>query len=154
MTSNRIELHLGQIARLADAADLAEVLFPGNRNQQHAFLVLWIPRKWGPTSIVPNASEVAARHGVTRRTMERVRAKLRRLGLIERVSRFNARYGGQEGWVLSTRFERGLHQLADRVALLRGREAGTREKDQLLIDLADARRAVRSRAGPVKRGDS
>ncbi len=141
MTNTRIEISFNKIARLADLEDLAEILFPGNRNQQHAFLVVWITLKWRHR-MVPNLAEAAAQHYVSRRTMERVRAKLRRLGIIEHVSRFSARYGYREGWVLSSRFERSLRQLAERVAALKDTQAGSHEKDQLLVGLAAVRRAA------------
>lgn len=89
---------------------------------------------------MPNLNEPAEQHAISRRTLERVRAKLRRLGLIDHVSRFNARRGYREGWVLSTRFERSLRQLADQIAACRETAVHTAEKDQLLINLAAARR--------------
>ncbi len=141
MISTRIEISYNKLARMADLADLAEVLFPGNRNQQHAFFVVWITLKW-QHCIVPNLSEVAAQHHVSRRTMERVRAKLRRLGLIEHVSRLSSRFGYREGWVLSTRFERGLHELADKVAGFKDDRVGSREKDSVLLEFAALRRAA------------
>lgn len=139
MTSTRIEFAFNRIARLGDSADLAELLFPGNRNQQHCFLVLWFLLKWAGPGLVPNLSAPAEQHEVGRRTLERVRAKLRRLGLIDHVSRFNGRHGYREGWVLSPRFERGLRQLADHVATCRDTARGARNKDQVLIAFAAAR---------------
>lgn len=146
MTSTRIEIAFNKIARIGDASDLAELLFPGNRNQQHCFLVLWFSLQSAGPELVPNLSEPAARHGISRRTLERVRAKLRRLGFIDHVSRFSARHGYREGWVLSTRFENSLRQLADRVAACRSTAGHVREKDELLINLAAARAAASRRA--------
>lgn len=143
MTNTRIELHAGKIARLTDASDLAELLFSGNRNQQHAFLVVWFSLKWRSDNLVPNLADTTRRHGISWRTFERVRAKMRRIGLIDRISRFNRRYDGREGWVLSTRFERSLRQLATEVAKLKQTDPKIRDKDILLIHLAEARRADR-----------
>lgn len=140
MTSTKIELSFNKIARLTDSADLAEMLFPGNRNQQHAFLAIWISLKWADHRIVPNLGQVGREHGISRRTLERVRAKLRRMGLIDHVSRFNAKHGYREGWVLSNRFERGLRELANRVADLKDANKGSKEKDLLLLEFAEARR--------------
>ena len=83
MTSTKIELSFNKITRLADLSDLAEMLFPGNRNQQYAFLVIWFSLKWSEHHIVPNFGGVSKQHEVSPRTTERVRAKLRRMGLIE-----------------------------------------------------------------------
>ena len=90
--------------------------------------------------MVPNLAIPAEKHGVSRRTLERVRAKLRRLGVIEHVSRFNSRYGHREGWMLSARFERNLRLLADKVAMMRETGFSTPEKDDFTLKLAAARR--------------
>jgi len=152
MTSTRIELAFNKIARLNDASDLAELLFPGNRNQQHAFLVIWFSLTWAGTGLVPNLNEPAQQFGISRRTLERIRAKLRRLGLTDHVSRFNARHGYREGWVLSPRFEHSLQQLADKVVALRSAGTGSREKDELLLQLAAARRASATGAETPRNG--
>ena len=150
MPRTKVDLNTSRIARLQDAADLAELLFPGNRNQQHCFLVIWFSLKWAGSSLVPNLAPAAEQHTISRRTLERVRAKLRRLGLIDHVSRFSARHGGREGWVLSTRFERSLRQLAEKLAVFREGRDVSRDKEQLLIELADARRAAASQGGDAR----
>ncbi len=142
MTSTRIDLSFNTIARLADLADLAELLFPGNRNQQHAFLVVWLTLKWADHSMVPNLTEVAEKYGASKRTLERVRAKMRRLGLIDHVSRFNAQHGYREGWVFSGRFERSLGRLVERAAALKNSAVSSRDKDMLLLQFADARKSA------------
>ena len=140
MTSTRIELSFNRIARLTDLADLAELLFPGNRNQQHAFLVIWVSLKWADNCTVPNLAAPTEKHGVSRRTLERVRAKMRRMGLIDYVSRFSAEWGYREGWVLSARFERSLEQLAEKVGRFKDPKSQTKEKDMLMLQIAEARR--------------
>ena len=145
LTSSKIDSSFNRIRRLTDLADLAEILFPGNRNQQHAFLVIWISLKWANHRIVPNLSEAAERHGVSKRTLERVRAKMRRMGLIDHVSRFNAKRGYREGWILATRFEKSLGQLAEMTADFRNTASGSQDKDTLMLQLVQARRdAVKS----------
>ena len=136
MTSTKVEISFNKIARLADLSDLAELLFPGNRNQHHAFLAMYIELKWADHHVVPNLGEVARKHEITKRTMERVRAKMRRIGLIDHVSRFNASHGYREGWVMSGRFERSLRELADKMASLTDTSRGSREKDLMLLEFA------------------
>jgi hypothetical protein len=142
MTSTKIEASHNRLRRIADLSDLAEVLFPGNRSHQHACLAIWITIKWQPGGLVPNLEEAGREHGISRRTLERVRAKMRRLGLIDHVSRFSARYGCREGWVLSGQFARSLELLAATVA--RAQDAGQtdRDKDLLVLQLAKARAAT------------
>jgi hypothetical protein len=139
MINTRIELTHNRITRIEDASDLAELLFPGNWNQQHCFLVVWYTLKWDGHRLVPNLGRSAQSQGISRRTLERVRAKLRRLGLLDHVSRFSARHGYREGWILSSRFEHGLRQLADRVAACRATAGRAPEKDEFLLHLAQAR---------------
>ena len=140
MTSTRIELSFNRITRLTDLSDLSELLFPGNRNQQHAFLVIWISLKWADDCMVPNLAIPAEKHGVSRRTLERVRAKMRRMGIIDHVSRFSAEWGYREGWALSGRFERALRALADKIAQTKRPDAGAKDKDEFMLQLAAARR--------------
>jgi len=140
MTFTKIELSFNKVKRLADLSDLAELLFPGNRNQQHAFLAVWISLKWSAHHIVPSLSRIADRHAISRRTLERVRAKMRRLGLIDHVSRLSARHGYREGWVLSSRLERALRELAEKVERLKDCTGASKEKDSVMFQLADARR--------------
>lgn len=147
MTSTKIELNVGRISRIQDLADLAEMLFPGNRNQQHAFLVIWSTIKWSRDGLVPDLSR-AIGEAVSRRTYERVRAKMRRLGLIDHVSRFGTRHGYREGWVLSSRCERGLSVLAQRLTVMRDRDAGSQAKELLLIDYLAPTGKSSSRLGP------
>jgi len=144
MSSTKIEFNANRIARMSDTSDLAELLFPGNRNQQHGFVAIWFSLKWADRGLVPNFDAVAREHDITPRTLERVRAKLRRLGLIDHVSRFSARHGYREGWVLSTRFEWTLGQLAGYCANLASKDRSTAEKDELQLHLARARRDAHS----------
>lgn len=145
MISTKIEWSFNKIVRLSDSADLAELLFPGNRNQQHAFLAVFLALKWSDHRMVPNLEAVAREHDISRRTMERVRAKMRRIGLIDRVSRFNANHGGREGWVLSGRFERSLREMADRISGFKETFDGSRDKDAMVLEFADTRRRLARR---------
>jgi hypothetical protein len=140
MMTSKIDFSYNRIRRMNDLSDLAELLFPNNRNQQHAFLVIWLALKWSRQRMVPNLGEIAEQQGVTRRTLERVRAKMRRMGLIDHVSRFSSRFGYRDGWILSSRFERSLRQLANQVADLSDAAHGSQEKDAMLVEFADARR--------------
>ena len=81
---------------------------------------------------------------ISHRVLQRTRAKLSRLGLIEHISSFNIRYGGQAGWKLSTRFERALNQLAQKCVKFRDTKTSSKEKESILIDYADAKRRISS----------
>jgi len=136
MISTKIEFAFSRIARAKNLADLAEMFFPRNRNQQYAFLVIWFTLKWSTDYVVPELSKFAREQGVSRRTFERVRAKMRRMGLIDHVSRFDRRFGNREGWILSDRFERSMEQLARKVAELKNIDLTTQQEDEAFLSTA------------------
>ena len=106
-------LNRGAIRRLDDITDLVALLIPANRNQQHAAARILLALKAHGAPLAAFA-ELGRRHRISRRTLERTRAKLAQLGVIERVTWMHRRFGGQEGWVLSSRMANTLRQLADR----------------------------------------
>ena len=124
---------------ISDCGDLVEMLFPGNRNQQHAGACILFELKW-VDGLVPNLSYLEKRYDISRRILQRSRAKLTRLGLIEHISSFNKRYGGQAGWKLSSRFERCLNQLARKVDGFKDTKTSSKDKDRMMVSFADARR--------------
>ena len=140
----KIDFQHRRIPQISDFAELIEMLVPGNRNQQHAAAAIFFELKWA-NRIVPNLAYLERKHGISRRILERARAKLTRLGLIEHISYLNSRYGGQHGWKLSSRFETALRQLAEKCAVCKDRTTGSQEKDGLLVQFTDARRV----AGPA-----
>jgi len=126
---------------ISDYSDLVEILFPGNRNQQHAAACIFFELKW-VNGMVPNLAYMEKRYDISRRILQRTRAKLSKLGLIEHVSYLNSRYGGQHGWKLSSRFETALKQLAAKCAGFRDVKTSSKEKDLMLVKFADSRRST------------
>jgi hypothetical protein len=123
------------VRQVADVTDLVAWLFPGNRNQQHA--AAWVLLTLRPTT-EPMAcmGELEKKHGISRRTLQRVRAKLANIGLIEHVTWMNSRYGGRTGWVLSGRMSSALRVLADKLESWRADERPEASaKEAALVDL-------------------
>jgi hypothetical protein len=135
----KIDFQHRRISQISDYTELFEILFPGNRNQQHTAACIFFELKWA-NCIVPNLAYIESKYNVTRRILQRARAKLTRLGLIEHVSYLNSRYGGQHGWKMSSRFGTALKQLADKCLILREKSTSSQEKDKMLLQLVDARR--------------
>ena len=81
----KISFSYRRVPRLDDVNDLVEMLFPGNRNQQHAAARVLLTLKQA-NPIVTNLSFLQQEHDISRRTLQRTRAKLSRIGLIEHVS--------------------------------------------------------------------
>ena len=133
--STKIDFRYRRISQVADVTDLVATLFPGNRNQQHAAARILLTLREAK-DLTHSLSSLQDRYGISRRPLERTRAKLVRLGLIERVSWMNARYGGREGWKLSSRMSASLRQLADRIDTWRQEQRPEqRRKDDLLVNV-------------------
>ncbi len=112
--STKITFAARRISRIEDITDLVEMLFTGNRNQQHAAASILMTLK-ASDKLLRSLSFLEDKYNISRRTLQRTRAKLSRLGLIERISWMNSRYGGVEGWKLSGRMYTALRALAEKI---------------------------------------
>ena len=110
----KISFQHRRIREIGDVTDVVTMLFPGNRNQQHAAARILMALRTA-TEPVPSLAHLEALHKISRRTLQRARAKLARLGLIEHVSGLSTRYAGAHGWRLSGRMGTALRALADRL---------------------------------------
>ena len=113
MPNTKIEFSHNKIARIQGLDELAGVLFPGNKNHQHVFLAIFIELKYAAGQFLPNLTPLCDTYGFSPRMLETVRSKMRRMGLIDHVSRFNMTHGYREGWVFSNRFSRSLARLSE-----------------------------------------
>ena len=131
----KISFNHRRIREINDVTDLVAMLFPGNRNQQHTAARILMALR-AQTEPLPSLSGIEARHGVTRRTLQRTRAKLARLGLIEHISGLSCRYAGAHGWRLSGRMSTALRQLAERIDAWRYEHRHERiAKEEVLVNL-------------------
>ena len=128
MASTKIEMSFNKVGRMNDLDELAAVLLPGNRRHQRIFAAIYVELKWAPNQFLPVLQPIADQHRFSRRMLEIVRAKMRRMGLIDHVSRFNKTHGYREGWVFSNRFGRTLQRLAGLERQLRERKNPIQEK--------------------------
>ncbi len=92
-------------------------------------MALWIEAKYAEGQFLPSRTTLNNKYGLTRRTLEVVRAKLKKLGVIKRVSHFNPAYGNLSGWTFSDRFCNALLSLAQTMKI--HREASSRPQDRL-----------------------
>ena len=131
----KISFSYRRMRQIADVTDLVELMFPGNRNQQHAAarILLFLRQADQPQR---SLALLERRHAISRRTLQRTRAKLARLGLIEHVSGLCARHGGTEGWTLSGRMSTALRQLAEGLdGWRRANDPEHRHKEEVLAGL-------------------
>ena len=128
MPSTKIELNHNKIVRIQDLDELAQLLFPDNRNHQKVFLAIFIELKYTPGEFLPYLSPLCDKYGFSPRMLETVRSKMRRMGIIDHVSRFNKSYGYREGWVFSSRLPRTLKRLNELVLSFREKTDILQEK--------------------------
>jgi hypothetical protein len=126
--STKIEFNGNKIARIQDLDEIANILFPRNKNHQRIFLAIFIELKYAPNAFLPNLLPLCDKYEFTPRMLETVRSKMRRMGLIDHVSRFNKRYGYREGWVFSKRFDRSLKRLSDLIQNSRSLNGSLQER--------------------------
>jgi DNA-binding HxlR family transcriptional regulator len=117
--STKITFVARRVGDIDDVTDLVAILFPGNANQQHAAARILLMLK-AADAPVASFGGLERQYGISRRTLQRTRAKLARLGLIEYASALSSRYGGKQGWRLSSRMSTAVRQLADGVDRWRG----------------------------------
>ncbi len=130
MASTKIEINHNTIARLESADELARILFPDNSNHQKIFLSIFVELKWAKDQFLPVLDPIVDQLGLSRRSLETVRAKMRRMGLIDHVSRFNKTYGYREGWVFSNKFPRALVKVANLVLKFREKKDSVQEQKE------------------------
>jgi hypothetical protein len=134
MPSTKIEFNCNKIARAQGLDELAGILFPGNKSHQKGFLAIFIELKYAPAQFLPHLAPLCDRYGFTPRMLETVRSKMRRLGIIDHVSRFNKSRGYREGWVFSNRFSHAQLHLVDLMKDFREKADGRQEnKDRDLF---------------------
>ena len=87
--------------------------------------------KYAENAFLASCTDWTKSYAISPRTAEIVRAKLRRLGIVRRVSHFDPAHGHRSGWVFCDRFCQALLSLATAVRAIR-QPADTqcaREKD-------------------------
>ena len=130
MPSTKIEINYNKIGRIQGLDELARLLFPGNGNHQKIFLAVFIELKYAPQQFLPTLTPLCDKYDFTPRMLETVRSKIRRMGIIDHVSKFNKAHGYREGWVFSNRFPRALNRLAELAKGFRDRKDSLQERKE------------------------
>jgi hypothetical protein len=113
--TTKIEISYNKIERMNGLDDLARIIFPGNRNHQKVFLAIFIELKYTNGQFISVFSPLCEKYGFTPRMLETVRSKMRRMGIIDHVCRFNKAIGYREGWIFSKRFNQSIIALSERM---------------------------------------
>lgn len=131
MPSTKIEVNYNKIQRISGLDDLARILFPGNPNHQRIFLAIFIELKYAPDEFLPSLLPLCDQYGLSPRMLETVRSKMRRLGIIDHVCRFNETKGYREGWIFSKRFSKVMLRLSESMeSFKQGKDLIQRQKDE------------------------
>lgn len=131
MPSTKIEANYNKIERLKGLDDLAHIFFPGKRNHQSIFLAIFIELKYAPDEFLPSLIPLCDQYKFSPRMLETVRSKMRRLGIIDHVCRFNGAMGYREGWVFSKRFSKVMLRLSESLdSFKRDKNPIKRQKDE------------------------
>jgi len=131
----KIDFRHRRVREIEDITDVVAMIFPGNTNQQHAAARILLTLK-AVAETVASLRVLEEQHGISRRTLERTRAKLARVGLIECVSPLSKRANGRPGWRLSGRMSAALRVLADKIEAWRDDKRRERaEKDERLVGM-------------------
>lgn len=126
--STKVELSYNRITRIQGLDEFAQLLFAGTKNHQKVFLAIFIELKYAPHDFLPSLTFLCEKYGFSHRVLETVRSKMRRMGIIDHVSRFNKAYGYREGWVFSCRFAKSLNRLAALIHKFRERKDALQER--------------------------
>ena len=129
--STKIELNCNKISKIQDLDELTKILFPNNKNHQRVFLAIFIELKYAPNEFLPILSPLCDKYGFSLRMLETVRSKMRRMGIIDHVSRFNKTHGYREGWIFSNRFSIAINRLAVLTREFRDRKDPLQERKDL-----------------------
>jgi len=125
--STKIEFNRNKVDRVKGLDDLARILFPGNRSHQKIFLVIFIELKYAQGEFLPSFLPLCEKYGFTPRRLETVRSKMRRMGLIDHVCRFNRNHRYREGWTFSRHFSNSLVKLSKSVEDLKQKNGENQE---------------------------
>ena len=107
----KIEISPAAARRLAGLDDLSRVFFPDSTLHRRVFVSIWTGIKYAERQFLDSGRLLAELRDVSPKTVETVRAKMKRLGLIKRVSHFNPAHGGRSGWTFSNRLFPALRSL-------------------------------------------
>jgi hypothetical protein len=131
---NKIDFRHRHIREIDDITDIAKVIVPGNKNQQHAAarILLHLKNSAGPIRLLRPLEQ---KYSISRRTLERTRAKLTSLGLIEHVGPLSKRSNGHPGWRLSVRMSSALRLFAETIDAWKADTRPDRmNKDERLVE--------------------
>lgn len=112
MARTKIEVNPANARNITGLDDLARIVFPDNRTHRRVFVAIWLEIKYADDQFLSSRLDLCAKYRFSARTLEVVRSKMKKLGLLKRISHFNPRSRGVSGWTFSDGFAACLLKLA------------------------------------------
>ena len=112
MARTKIEINPANARNVSGLDDLARIVFPDNRTHRRVFVAIWLEIKYAEDQFVPSFADIGKEHGFSERVLEVVRARMKKMGLLKRISHFNPHHGHSAGWTFSDRFGNALNRVA------------------------------------------
>jgi len=125
----KIEVNPANARNISGLDDLARIVFPDNRAHRKVFVAIWLEIKYAENQFLSSRFNLCAKYGLSSRTLEVVRARMKKLGFLKRISHFNPRYGSVSGWTFGDSFVCCLVKLAEVVRQAK-RPAGRKIDEQ------------------------
>ena len=113
MVRTKTEINPGIVRHISGVDDLARIVFPDNRNHRRLFVLIWVELEYAENQFLPSLSPLCLKYDFSERVLETVRARLKKMGILKRVSHFDSQYGGIAGWTFSERFSGCLVKLSN-----------------------------------------
>ena len=115
MVRTKIEINPANARNISGLDDLARIVFPDNRTHRQVFVAIWLEIKYAEDQFAPSFTGIEKDNGFSDRVLEAVRARMKKMGLLKRISHFNPHHGHVGGWTFSDRFGNALNKVAQAI---------------------------------------
>ena len=88
-TRTKIEISPAIVRHISGLDDLARIIFPDTRMHRHAFIAIWVELKYAERQFLPTLTLLCSKHDISERVLDTVRARMKKMGILQRVSHFN-----------------------------------------------------------------
>ena len=113
MVRTKIEINPNIARNISGLDDLARIIFPDNQDHRRVFVAVWVELKYAEDQFLPSFSGLCSKYDISERVLETIRSRMKKIGILKRVSHFNPYYGHSSGWTFSEHFSGCLIKLSN-----------------------------------------
>ena len=113
LVRTKIEVNPANARNISGLDDLARIIFPDNRDHRCVFAAIWLETKYADKHFLASFAFIRRKYGCSGRVLEVVRGRMKKMGLLKRISHFNPQHGYSAGWTFSKQFAAALTNLAE-----------------------------------------